>query len=377
MMHSKRRTLFALATFVGTVMGVGLFGLPYVGARAGFGLLVAYLLFGGAIAFTINRMYASVATHTGGMHRLPGYAALYLGRWGKPAALTVELLALYGALLGYLIVGGQFLANLFEGSVILYTFLFFIVGAFLIWQGARSVGPMEFILLLIFLGVILFLFWNGAGHVLATHFKGVHWNHFFLPYGVVIFSLWGASIIPEVKELLSGDLRTVLKVIGVGLLVCVCVYLSFSFLVIGVSGADTTADALSGLSSVLGPTTLKIGFIFGIITTFTSFVTLGMTVQKLFWYDYRLSKFLAWSLATFVPLLLFIAGLQDFISVIGMTGAVMLGLDGVLITLIFLSLKRRQQSRRLIRHRTVGLIVAALLLVGVVMEIFYSLSNTL
>lgn len=358
-------------------MGVGLFGLPYVGAQAGFGLLVVYLLIGGVIALTVNRMYASVATHTGGLHRLPGYAALYLGRWGKPTALVVKLLALYGALLGYLIIGGQFLANLLNGSVILYTFIFFILAAFLIWQGARSVGPVEFILLFIFLGVVVFLFFSGIGEVVTQHLRGVHWDKFFLPYGVVIFSLWGAPIVPEVKEQLKGNLKKITWVISVGLLFCVAVYLSFSLLVVGISGAQTTPDALSGLTGALGPIALKIGYIFGIITTFTSFITLGMTVQKLFWYDYQMTKFVAWLLAACVPMALFIVGVQDFISVISITGAIMLGFDGILVILVFLSLKRRQQSIHLPRYRVAGITLLIMLLLGIAMEVFYSLSHKL
>ena len=92
----------------------------------------------------------------------------------------------------------------------------------------------------------------------------------------------------------------------------------------------------------MGNWALTIGYIFGIIATFTSFITLGLTVKKLFWYDYGLPKRLGWFLACFIPIILFIIGMQDFISVIGITGAVMLGIDGIIVTLIYLKMKKKQ-----------------------------------
>ncbi|MFZ6036098.1 MAG: aromatic amino acid transport family protein [Patescibacteria group bacterium] len=374
-METRRASVFALATYIGTIMGVGLFGLPYVAAQAGFGLVVLYLLLGGAIALMVNRMFASVAVHTQGHHRLPGYAAQYLGSWGKPSAFLVQILGLYGALLGYLIVGGQFLAGLLGGSVILYTFIFFIFGALIIWRGTSSIGPVELILLFIFFAIIILLFVSGASHINHDNFKVIDWTHFFVPYGVVLFSLWGASIIPEIREQLQGDFKKIGRVIVWGLIICAAVYLAFTYLILGVSGSETTSDAISGLQRVLGTNVLKIGYIFGLITTFTSFITLGLTIQKLFWYDYRIPKFRSWMLAVFVPLVVFVLGLQDFISVIGMTGAITLGLDGVLVTLIFLQLKKRQQSPRLSSYRLLGSALIGLLLLGVALELFYSIKG--
>lgn len=369
----NKKYFLALATYVGTVMGVGLFGLPYVGAQSGFFILTLYILVGGTLAIIINRMYASVATGTDGLHRLPGYASIYLGSWGKPVAFVVKSLAIYGALLGYLIIGGQFLANLFGGPTIIYTFIFFIAGAFLVWQGAKSVGPVEIIMLFIFFAIVFLLFIKGVGKIEVTNLQTVTGKNFFVPYGIVLFSMWGASIVPEIKDQLAGNLKRVSKVIVWGLIICAAVYIAFSALVIGISGSETTTDAISGLEGNFGQTILMIGYVLGIITTFTSFIALGMTVQKLFWYDYKIPKFYAWALANFIPLGLFIIGFQNFIEVVGITGAVMLGLDGILVTLVFLSMKRKQQSVRLPMYKAVGSIMIVLLSTGVILQIFYTI----
>ncbi len=114
-----------------------------------------------------------------------------------------------------------------------------------------------------------------------------------------------------------------------------------------------------------------IGYVFGIIATFTSFITLGLTVKKLFWYDYGLPKKLGWFLACFIPIGLFVIGMQDFISVIGITGAVMLGLDGIIVTLIYVKMKKNQKYSKINKLKLFSGTIMLLLALGIVLEIYY------
>ena len=109
-MKDKKTFIYALAVYVGTIMGVGLFALPYVGSKSGFIVIFFYLLQIGCIAATINIFYGEIASKTKGMHRLPGYAEMYLGAKAKPVAFVVKTFAIFGSLLAYLIIGGQFLS---------------------------------------------------------------------------------------------------------------------------------------------------------------------------------------------------------------------------------------------------------------------------
>lgn len=370
-MVARKQYFYALSMFVGTIVGVGLFGMPYVGAQAGFITLVIFLILIGGLSILMNFYYGEIAAKTKGLHRLPGYAKIYLGNNGKRIAFIVKTLAIFGALLAYLIVGGQFLANLFDGSVYLYTFIFFIFGAFLIWRDQRSIGPVEFIMLFIFLGIVAFLFFMGVRHIQPSNLAGFNSAHFFAPYGVILFSLWGTSMIPEVKEKLKGDLKRIRTLVVWGISTCVIVYFVFSLLVIGVSGEATSEDALSGLDTYLGSWVITIGYIFGVITTFTSFITLGLTVKKIFWYDYGLPKRLGWALACFIPLIMFVAGFRDFITVIGLTGAVMLGIDGILVAMIFLKLKKKEKSARYGMWRGLNVVIIPSLVLGIVLEFLY------
>ena len=119
----------------------------------------------------------------------------------------------------------------------------------------------------------------------------------------------------------------------------ILVYLFFIYLILGITGNQTTESALSGLKNFLGPAIFNIGLLFGLLTTFTSFITVGLTLKKTFWYDLKVPKLAAWSLTCFLPLVLFLIGIKNFIPVISFVGGVMLGIDGILILLMYRKIK--------------------------------------
>ena len=103
----------------------------------------------------------------------------------------------------------------------------------------------------------------------------------------------------------------------------------------GISGIQTSSDAISGLTNFLDSRLVSLGLVLGLITTFTSFLALGLTLKRIFSYDFGVSTDLSFGLACFVPLSLFLLGFQDFIKIIGLVGGVMLGLEGSLILLMY------------------------------------------
>jgi len=104
---------------------------------------------------------------------------------------------------------------------------------------------------------------------------------------------------------------------------------------LGISGIQTSSDAISGLTNFLDSRLVSLGLVLGLITTFTSFLALGLTLKRIFSYDFGVSTDLSFGLACFVPLSLFLLGFQDFIKIIGLVGGVMLGLEGSLILLMY------------------------------------------
>jgi len=341
------KTIYAIAVLAGTIIGVGLFALPYVTLKVGFWVVLGYFLTLGALVILIHLFFGELALKTPDFKRLPGFARIYLGNRGEKVAYTSTILGIFGALLAYLIVGGEFLTELlspiFGGSSLFYTLFYFVMAALLIFSGIKAVAKVEFWGLVLFFIILLAIFFRGKLFITIENlFPSPDISHIFLPYGIILFSLWGAALIPEAEEILGQKKNLLLKIIPVAILIPMIVYLFFIYLILGITGPQTTESALTGLRDVLGDGIVSLALLFGLLTTFTSFITLGLTLKKVFWYDLKLPKNLAWLITCFLPLTLFLIGFKSFIPVIAFVGGVMLGIDGILILLMYRKIKPKQ-----------------------------------
>ncbi len=366
--------IYALSTLSGTIIGVGLFSLPYVTSKVGPWVMLGYFGVLGTVVVIVHLFFGELALRTPDFKRLPGFAKIYLGNWGEKIALISTILGLFGALLAYLIVGGEFTAHLLApvlgGSNYLYTFLYFVIGSAIIYFGIKAVGKVELWGLILFILVLGAIFLRAKGLInienlfpQVSSFK-FQVSSFFLPYGVILFSLWGASLIPETEEILGEKKSRLKKLIPIAILIPMFIYLFFIYLILGITGPQTTESALTGLKNFLGNDIIRLGLFFGILTTFTSFIALGLTLKKVFWYDLKIPQKSAWLITCFVPLILYLLGMQNFIAVIGFVGAVMIGIEGLLIILMY-----RRLEAAWGRFLTYPLILVFVL--GIVYEIIY------
>ncbi|MBI2450226.1 MAG: hypothetical protein HYV47_01670 [Candidatus Nealsonbacteria bacterium] len=363
----------ALSVFVGTIIGVGIFGLPYIASRAGFFVVFIYFLAMSTIAILIHLLFGKVALGTETLYRLPGFAGEYMGpNWKKITLLTIGS-GLVGAILAYLIVGGTFLeyffAPYFGGNNLIYTLLFFGAGAYLILRGIKHISRVEFSLLLVFFAILIVIFVKAAPFIDFSNFQKTDLSFIALPYGVILFAIWGSSLIPELEEMLGSDAKKLLKrVIVSGILLSVVTYLFFIFMVLGATGQNTSKEAISGLANTLGNGIIRLGFIFGVITCFTSFITLGLTFKKILWYDFGLPRRLSWLIACFLPLILFFLGLKEFIAVIGLTGAISLGFEAIIIVFLYRAFLLKKFARAM---NPLMYILPVFFVLGIFFEIYY------
>ena len=369
-MSQTQKIIYALSILSGTIIGVGIFSLPYITSRVGSLIMLGYFLVLGGLVILVTLCFGELSLRTPDFKRLPGFAKIYLGNWGKRIALISTILGLSGASLAYLIVGGKFLETLlspiFGGNNFLYTFIYLILGAVLIYFGIKAIAKVEFWgFVLFFITLILIFFRAQSQFLLKTEnlFLTSQGGNLFLPYGAVLFSLWGAALIPEVEEALRGRKDLLKKIIPIAILIPILVYLFFIYLILGITGAQTTESALTGLRDFLGDGIVSLGLFFGVLVTLTSFITLGLTLEKVFWYDLKIEKNLAWLITCLIPFILFLVGFKDFIGVIGLVGGVMLGIDGILILLMYQKIKPRKKF--LIYPLTL------IFLAGIIYEIIY------
>ena len=91
-MKQKNKNFYlAATTLIGTIIGAGIFGIPYVVYQSGIILGVVYLLVLGFITILIHLLYGEIVLRTEAKHRLVGYAEKYLGQ-GAKSFLTLSLI---------------------------------------------------------------------------------------------------------------------------------------------------------------------------------------------------------------------------------------------------------------------------------------------
>ncbi len=358
----KNPTLIATLSMIGTIIGAGIFGVPYAFARAGVPLGILYMVILGASAILVHGFYARVAAATPGSHRLVGYARRYLGRGGQRIASASSVLGMLGALLAYLILGGTFLHSLFGGTLMFWILVFFFLMAMLLALPFKRIAKVEGMLTWILLWVAVFLIILAGQHVRPELLVQVHPDYWFLPYGIIFFSLGGASVVPDIVDLLKKNVRDSLIATSVGTTTAVLITALFGLAIAGATGNMTSEEAIRGLVPLLGRSIIAVGAAFGLLAVATSFVTIGSNVKEQFEYDFKLSPTLSYSITILAPLIAFFVGARSFIGVIGFVGSIFGVIDGILIVLMARTLPRLPW-----RWTLAPLIV--LFLIGIVAEV--------
>jgi len=340
------KLLKAVSVFVGTVIGAGIFGVPYIINQSGVVPGFFYFLILGGVILLIHLFFGEAFLRTKEPCRLPGLAQKYLGGWGKVLVMASVFTGLVGALLAYLILSSDFLRILFSPylnlSAIQLAVVFWAAMSYLIFRGIKLIALIELLTNIVFFltsAVILFFclprfdFQNLAVFDLSSAF---------LPFGVVLFSLIGWSAIPEIIDFLKSqrESKKIRKTMVLTTAVVVPFYLIFTLAILGVVGKGISQDTLSSLAPFVGPKIIFLAVLAALVTLADSILVLGLHLKNTFIYDLKLSNKSATVVACGLPLLLFLVGFRDFIGTLGFVGTVVGVVEGVAIILIFKKAKK-------------------------------------
>lgn len=369
----KNNFYSAVATLIGAIVGVGIFGMPYVVAKAGFWTGIFFLFFLGGATLLLHLIYGEIVLRNQSRCRFVGYAENYLGLKGKVVASLVSVLMRYGALLAYMIVAGKFLSIIFNGTEFFWSLVFFGVGSVAIFFGLKVVSKIEVLMALFLLVVIGLIFIEGFYKIDYANLTNFNFDNFFLPYGVILWAIGGLPAIPEMKQILKGNTKSLKKAIVLATLIPLLLYAVFIFVVVGVTGPNTTVEAIEGLVQALERTVL-LGAVFGFLAVSTSFLILGVSLKKIFWYDYNLSPRFSWFLVCIIPLVCYLLEFRNFIAVISFTGAILTGLEGILLVRIYQKIKLkglRNPEYKLKIPKFLEYTLIFVLLLGIIYQLVY------
>lgn len=397
---AKNRFWVAVATLIGTIVGAGVLGIPYVIAKSGF-VYGSILIFVIGIAFVIfNLLMGEVVLRTKGQFQLTGYMERYLGKWGKRVMAFSMMFAIYGALTAYIMGEGEILKAIFGEPTFLssifswlpgilltflqnnfYALLFFIVASFIVYKGVKAAGQVELVIISLLILVVLLIGVLSFKHINLSNFNTFNPAYFYLPYGVILFSFIGAAAIPEMQEELGkNELKKMKKALIIGSVVPLVLYFLFSVIVIGLVGLNNfelldanQRIATIALSMYSNPILGLLANIFAVFSMFTTFLTLGVALKEVYHYDYKINPHLAFILTVMVPLFLALAQIASFITALAITGSIAGGLEGILVVLAYWKAKKkgnRKPEYTINIPKSIGMILIVLLGLGIAYQLW-------
>ncbi len=376
----KKEVLLAIATLMGTIIGAGILGLPYLVSRAGIAVGIANIIFVTILVLLLHLFVGEISLRTKERHQLTGYARIYLGKIGKEVMTIAMVFVLYGALTAYILGEGDILYSIFQTlTPFHWSIIFFIVASLIVYRGVKATSKTELWIIVLLILVVVGIGILSQGKIDQRFLSYYDWSKFYLPYGAALFAMMGVFGIPEMREIIADQKDKFKKAIIIGTLIPTVIYIIFTFVVVGIIGNNFTdlnpnqRVATVALSLFVEPEFALLANLFGVFAMFTSFLALGLALVEMYSYDYKVNKTTSWIIAMGVPLLIVLLNLADFIKVIEFTGAVADGILGILIVVMFYRAKRRSQRTpeyKLNVPMWVGVLMCAAFLFGMLLQVF-------
>lgn len=337
---------FFLATglLVSTIIGAGVFALPYVFQNSSFKLGFFYLALAALVYTIIHRMYAEIIFSSKAEHRFVGFSEKYFGKTGFWLAILIAVVEIFLVLTIYLILSVSFANLLFPGIADwLKVVLFWIFGSAIIFIGLRRLASIEFVIALGILAIIILIHYLGFSRLTELSFLSSGALGLLAPVAPILFALSGRVGLHSVADLFRGEKEPLKKAnwaISLGTIIPAIVYGLF---VVGMIGLTPVAseDSITGLlGNVPGWLATTIG-ILGIISLISSYIAAGFDIKHVLKTDLKFPTWLMILSVVGIPLGLYFLNLSSFLGLISLVGGILLSLEGIMIALMWQKLKGR------------------------------------
>lgn len=339
-MSHTQRFIGGVLLVAGTTIGAGMLALPIVTGFAGFWpsitLFVLYWLYMTFTAFLMLEVNLWMEEHT----NLITMAKRTLGRGGQILSWIIYLFLLYTLTTAYLAGGGPIFLEAVEtltgwqAPIWMSPFPLLFLFGFFVYQGARSVDYVNRLLMLglaiSYLCMVIFLTPH-VEDVLLTH---ANWKALGLAVSIVSTSFGFHIIIPTLSDYLHRDVKQLKKVLLIGSLIPLLVYISWEVLTLGImplevliEGYEKSLDGATLLGMFLGKTELSLwARLFSLCAIVTSFLGVSLSLRDFLADGLKIEKTVkgrfALYLLTFIPpLLITLIDPRAFLNALEYAGA--------------------------------------------------------
>lgn len=329
----------AARPLIGTMIGVGLFGLPFAVMQLGFGLGMAVFAIVAMLTGTVALLYADLVLVRGGKARFIHVVQRELGHFGTFVAGFSFLGGAYGALLAYCLFGGQFL-RAFVWDVLPLTptgatAVFFALACLGTVGGFLVVARLQRVVLPIMFCSILALV------ILALPY--IHWSYFLLmgtgsisaSIGVMVFAMHGFPAVPEARDLLNRSTGLLPRTIFRAQWVVFAIYAVFIATIIGLTGSTAPENAIAALKNTLGTPVFVFASGLALTTSLSAFMNVATSVTNTYLYDFRIRFIPSWLLTIAIPLIALLLGASSLIGVLRITGGILGSLTAIMVIIAY------------------------------------------
>ncbi len=361
------RYLAALSTTVGTIVGGGILALPYAVEKSGFfeGIILLILL--GISSILLTMYTGELSSHFKKLHQLPIIISKYTGKRLRILILIFQLLTIYGAQIAYLTGIAVILVFLFNVPYSIAVFIVFILTLPLIYKGYKLVEDAETPMLFIKIALIIAASLAVFPLIKVANLYASNIASLFGPFGIILFSLTGYTVIPEVKEELGG-FKKLTSVIILSYIISISVYVIFTFAFIGALGPTVSSVATNGIHSFYYEILFSITTLFLLITPY---IALSLVLADSFTYDFGIKRNYSMFLSLAIPFVVALFKL-NFEKVLDVTGGIFISILAIMLLLAVYIERRRKDSKKIKYLVPGGNIALFFTLIVMVIGLFYT-----
>lgn len=327
----KKLTFWEAAMIiVGANVGAGILGLAYSARKAGWPILLMWLIVAG-IGTTLSMLYVAETTlRTKKPMQLPGLAEKYVGKLGAVLVFISVCANSIGCMISYTSGSGEILAELLGLSPAAGSLLFTIPAVLVVWFGLKATGIAEKFIstgMIVLLAVIIGAsFLSGKADISQAIYT--NWTYAVPVFNVAIFCYIAQYAVPELARGLRHDARALPKAVTIGMLITGILLALVPLAVISLTGPDNVTEvATLAWGQALGTWAFFVANLFALCAMMTSYWAVGgsmlTNIVDMFKFkseNHRPTRLIALVCVALPPFILAYSGLVSFVDAIYLAG---------------------------------------------------------
>lgn len=263
---------------VGANIGSGILGLAYSSRRAGWPILLLWLVIAGVFT-TFSMLYVAETTlRTKKPLQLPGLAERYVGKLGAVLIFISVAANSMGCMIAYMTGSGNILSKLIGVPNQVGSLLFAVPAILVVWLGLKATGVAEKFFsfgMMAMVGVIIAAsFLSDKANVSGAIYA--NWTYAVPVFNVAIFCYIAQYAVPEMARGLRHDPKKLAPAITIGMFLTAVLLALVPLAVIALTGPEkVTQVATIAWGEALGQWAFFVANIFALCAMMTSYWAVG------------------------------------------------------------------------------------------------------